>query len=193
MNNGQPDRVPLALAAERLGLSTEAVRKRIQRGTLPGHKIDGAWFVDASALLSGRPDDISSRPDDDDQTSGQGATAGWTGIRTASPAGVVDLTPLVEMIERLQGENQRLTEATTAWQFRARAAEDRLAALEAGEPVTDAPRSPMWPLLATKRTVWVSPCGTGVAAVVAAADRRRLGGRAARRCFAVQLRPCDPG
>jgi hypothetical protein len=67
--------------------------------------------------------------------------AGRTRSRTASPAGAVDLTPLVEMIERLQGENQRLTAATTAWQFRARAAEDRLAALEAGEPVTGAPRT----------------------------------------------------
>ena len=50
MTEERPDLVPLAAAAERLELSTEAVRKRIQRGTLPGRKVDGAWFVEAAHL-----------------------------------------------------------------------------------------------------------------------------------------------
>ena len=51
MTEEPPDLVPLAAAAERLDLSTEAVRKWIQRGTLVGEKVDGAWFVRASAAL----------------------------------------------------------------------------------------------------------------------------------------------
>lgn len=32
-------------AAERLDLTTEALRKRIQRGSIPGHKRDGQWYA----------------------------------------------------------------------------------------------------------------------------------------------------
>ena len=39
------ERLPLPEAARRLGLSSVAVRKRAQRGTLAAEKVDGQWFV----------------------------------------------------------------------------------------------------------------------------------------------------
>lgn len=45
MENGQ-DGIPLAEAAERLGLKIEAIRKRVRRGSLTSYKAsDGRWFV----------------------------------------------------------------------------------------------------------------------------------------------------
>ena len=38
--------IPIAEAAARLGISPDAVRKRIQRGKLTGHKTDTGWTVD---------------------------------------------------------------------------------------------------------------------------------------------------
>lgn len=37
--------VDIGQAAEILGMSKDAVRKRIQRGTLPAEKIDGQWYI----------------------------------------------------------------------------------------------------------------------------------------------------
>jgi len=37
--------VPIAEAAARLGITIDAVRKRIQRGKLAGHKTDSGWVV----------------------------------------------------------------------------------------------------------------------------------------------------
>ncbi len=38
--------VPIQEAAQRLGLSVVAVRKRAQRGTLTGYKRDGIWYIE---------------------------------------------------------------------------------------------------------------------------------------------------
>ncbi len=38
--------VPIQEAAQRLGLSVVAVRKRAQRGTLTGFKRDGIWYIE---------------------------------------------------------------------------------------------------------------------------------------------------
>jgi len=45
--------IPIAEAAARLGISADAVRKRIQRGKLTGHKTDTGWTVDWIELDSG--------------------------------------------------------------------------------------------------------------------------------------------
>ena len=130
MEQERPDVVPLAVAAELLQISTEAVRKRIQRGTLPGRKVDGAWFVEASALPSsssgrqdvpaGRPDDVQDVVLDDDN-----------GVRTV--VGVApDMAPLAELIDSLTRQNQELAAAAAVWQYRALRAEERVEALEAG-------------------------------------------------------------
>ncbi len=40
-----PTPVPIAEAAARLGITIDAVRKRIQRGKMAGHKTDNGWVV----------------------------------------------------------------------------------------------------------------------------------------------------
>jgi len=43
--NSVQDMVDISTAAVRMGLTSEAVRKRIARGTLPATKQDGRWYV----------------------------------------------------------------------------------------------------------------------------------------------------
>ncbi len=69
---GRQDGIPIAEAAARLGLSAEAVRKRLQRGTLHGYKDDdGGWFVLLGELgeVSGRQDTGRTDRQDDGRTS----------------------------------------------------------------------------------------------------------------------------
>lgn len=127
--------IPLVDAAAILGLSTEATRKRIQRGTLAGLKIDGAWFVERLSLPDGpigRPDMSMGPPDSGVQTSGRLHKVTGPDVRTTVETPSVDLSPLVEMISQLHSENRQLAEAATIWQMRARQAEEKLSALEAG-------------------------------------------------------------
>lgn len=134
--------IPLVDAATILGLSTEATRKRIQRGTLAGLKIDGAWFVERSSLpnsLDMRPAVSVGRPDAGNQTAGRHLDSAGPDIRTPVETSSVDLTPLVDMIARLHSENRQLTEAATIWQMRARQADDKLAALDTGPVAASAP------------------------------------------------------
>ena len=49
----RPATVPVADAARRLGISPDAVRGRLQRGTLAGEKIAGVWHVVAARLNAG--------------------------------------------------------------------------------------------------------------------------------------------
>jgi hypothetical protein len=44
--------LPLREAAARMGMSTDTLRKRLQRGLTPGRKVDGQWFV----VPDGAPD-----------------------------------------------------------------------------------------------------------------------------------------
>jgi hypothetical protein len=37
--------LPLRAAAAQMGISTDTLRKRLQRGLTPGQKVDGQWFV----------------------------------------------------------------------------------------------------------------------------------------------------
>jgi len=69
MAGQRQDSVPLAEGAMALGLSQEAARKRLQRGTLDGYKVDGAWFVVLPPLdipsgkVAGRQGEASGRQD----------------------------------------------------------------------------------------------------------------------------------
>jgi len=68
---GRQDGIPIAEAAARLGLSAEAVRKRLQRGTLQGYKDDdGGWFMllDGLGEASGRQDTVRTERQDDGRT-----------------------------------------------------------------------------------------------------------------------------
>ena len=87
---GDEPGVPIAAAAARLGISSEAARKRVARGTLPGRKVAGAWYVDAVAV----PDAPTGRPDADP------VADGYRAALRPQPAGAgVDLQPLAELIE----------------------------------------------------------------------------------------------
>jgi excisionase family DNA binding protein len=64
--NETVDRLTIAEAAERLGLSVDAVRMRVRRGTLPSDEVDGKKVV-----LLARRDRDASRLDVDEATSRQ--------------------------------------------------------------------------------------------------------------------------
>jgi len=59
---------------------------------------------------------------------------------TARDRPTIDLSPLVNLVERQTAEIQRLTEASTLWQERARTLEQRLLAIEAGAVPVDRDR-----------------------------------------------------
>jgi excisionase family DNA binding protein len=42
--------VTLDQAAELLGTTADALRKRIERGTLPAHKFEGRWYIEVAVL-----------------------------------------------------------------------------------------------------------------------------------------------
>lgn len=68
---GRQDGIPIAEASARLGLSAEAVRKRLQRGTLHGYKDDdGGWFVLPGDLYgtAERQDTVRTDRQDDGRT-----------------------------------------------------------------------------------------------------------------------------
>lgn len=50
IQSGQPDRVwlPLGAAAQRLGITHDTARKRLERGHLVGEKRGGRWFVEVA-------------------------------------------------------------------------------------------------------------------------------------------------
>jgi hypothetical protein len=137
-------------AARILEVSTDAVRSRLRRGTLEGGKIAGEWHVPLAALHDTRQDAQPSPTGS--QRDATGAQQEATVDRQAGQPDpdrtptVVDLAPLTQLIERQAQEVQRLTEAATMWQMRARQFEDQLKQLSAGEtpPTTlsEAPGSP---------------------------------------------------
>jgi hypothetical protein len=53
--------IPIGTAAERLGVTTDAIRKRIRRGTLAAHKRGDVWYV----VLPAVPDAPDADPDSD--------------------------------------------------------------------------------------------------------------------------------
>ncbi len=110
-----------------LGVSTDAVRARLRRGTLHGEKVEGEWQVHIPAPERDRQDATGLQQDATVAT-GDRQEAQQEPDRTPT----VDLSPLVSHIATLEEQVQRLTEASTMWQVRARQAEDQLKQLTAG-------------------------------------------------------------
>jgi len=119
-----PEPVTIDEAATVLGITSNAVRQRLKRGTLAGEKTAAGWVVwlptdQPTTHVAGRSPTnqppTRSRPTID------------------QPTDPIDLTPLAGVIERQGDEIRRLAEASTAWQFRALHAEERLKQLTAGE------------------------------------------------------------
>ncbi len=119
-------------AAAELGITVNAVRQRIKRGTLLGVKTDAGWLVDPDhrpatdrppTRATGQPTKRATTPTDQQPT--------------------IDLAPLAELIERQGRELAEMREAAAVWQIRARQAEERLQAITAGESVSQtAPEPP---------------------------------------------------
>ncbi|MDP9370704.1 MAG: helix-turn-helix domain-containing protein [Chloroflexota bacterium] len=123
-------------AARLLGVSENAVRKRIRRGTLPAHKQGDRWLVALPGQVADHP---SATTDQAAPTSGLagGQVAPTTGQASDLAAAI---TPLADLIERLTMENRELAEAATTWQMRAGILEQQLKQLTAGgDTPTDAP------------------------------------------------------
>jgi hypothetical protein len=120
----QASTVSVAEAAHALGISHDALRSRLRRGTLDGFKDGDEWRV----VL----------PADRQATGDVPPQQAATGNETGSPTGN-DLSPLVDLIERQAAELQRLAASSAMWQARATHLEDQLRQLAPG---TIAPESP---------------------------------------------------
>jgi len=125
-----PDPAPVTVeaAAIALGVTANAVRQRMKRGTLSGEKTAGGWVVwlptdQVTTPLVGRS--VADQPPTPDRPTTDRP-------RPTSAVGV-DLAPLAELIERQGDEIGRLREAAAIWQVRAMQAEDRLKQITAGE------------------------------------------------------------
>jgi len=136
-DTGSHDRqsVTVAAAADRLGVTPDAVRGRLHRGTLSGEKVGTAWRVflpDARGALSDRQDTTAAQ---------QPPTAGrqdTTGDR--QDADRPDALALVALVADLARRNEELAAAAGMWQTRAAHLEARLTQLTAGHDVGgDAP------------------------------------------------------
>jgi len=104
-------------AARLLGVSTDAVRARLRRGSLQGHKVEGEWQVHIPAHPVGRQSHPVGR---------QGAQ------QSANRMPTFDLTPLADLIERQARDLADARAAAMLWQERARVLGDRLLAIEPG-------------------------------------------------------------
>ena len=128
--------VPVATAAARLGVSSDALRARIRRGTMQGEKRNGNWYV--YVPVATLPDDVTMRHD----ATAHVATLGETIVTPVAtqPTGGPDLAPLADLIEDLTTQVRDLSAAAAMWQTRSHFFEERLKQLEAGT-VTQAPQS----------------------------------------------------
>ena len=103
----------LADAARRMGLSSEALKKRLIRGTVPGRKVDGRWMVLVPDACHDVTPDVTTR--DDGHHDGRHDDGV---IPSSQPS------PRDELIERLHRENLELAggvgwlmaELEQAWQ-----------------------------------------------------------------------------
>jgi hypothetical protein len=145
--------VSVAEAARRLGVTPDAIRSRLHRGTLEGEKVAGAWRVVMPAENPPSPP-TGERQDADGMPTGQGSdrqdtTDSADGMR--QDAATVDLAPLAETIDRLTRRNEELAAAVGMWQARAHHLEDQVRQLTptaestgqgSGEELRDATPAP---------------------------------------------------
>ena len=133
------DVVSVNEAAVALGITPDSVRARLRRGSLAGEKQGTTWMVHL--------DPSSARDEDGRRATRHDTPRDATRQRdtTARDRPTIDLAPLVSHIATLEDQVQRLTEASTLWQERARSLEQRLLAIEAGnvapETAPELPRS----------------------------------------------------
>lgn len=143
--------VSLEEAAAVLGITVNAVRQRIKRGTLTATKTVDGWRVDVLDRGPTIPTAATDQPtnhlsDQRPPPTNHGDHRGRTDRPADHPS--VDRAPLAQVIERRTAENARLTEAATFWQLRATQAETQLKQLTAGddERVTESAMPPPEPM-----------------------------------------------
>ena len=127
------DSVSVHDAARVLGITEDAVRARLRRGSLSGEKIATTWYVFLPDLAAGVAEDGTTRHDVARQSVHHVT-------RHDTMPTVVDLAPLAdviryqeEIIERQSRELSQLNAAAAMWQERARSLEGQLIALNPGE------------------------------------------------------------
>lgn len=125
----------LAEVADVLGVSKDAVRRRLKAGQLGGHQIASphgpAWCVHLDSPVEARQGGDTPAP-----TVAQGSRNG--GATVVQP---VDVAALIELVDRLQGENRELAVAAAIWQERAGTLADRLALAESRLAAITAPET----------------------------------------------------
>lgn len=121
--------VSVSEAAAILGVSTDAVRKRLMRGTLPGEKVSGQWRVTL-------PDDVPDTSPTSDRTQPDASE---------TPSGQLsDIGALAAAFAELSAENARNAAAAAMFQERVRNLETQLLALQPGDvPENEAVESPV--------------------------------------------------
>lgn len=124
-----PALLTLEDAAADLGITVNAVRQRIKRGTLLGVKTDEGWLVDPGH----RP--ATERP----PTRATGQPTNHTTTSTDQQL-TIDLAPLADVIRDQNRRLEELSASAAFWQVRALQAEERLQAITAGEIRTESDR-----------------------------------------------------
>ncbi len=144
------DYVPLPEAARRLGISSMAVRKRCQRGTLPAQKRGAMWYV---ALDETRQRDGPARPATDETTARPSQDGGQVGLDSGAREALMlareQLTVKDRHIEAMQRQVSELH--TLLAQAQARVLSPPLAA-----PAAETPTPRHW-----WRRLWSHAGGTG--------------------------------
>jgi len=124
--------VTLTEAATTLGISRDALKKRVQRGVIPAHKDEtGAWRV---LLPTGDTDGDMSRDTGEGQFPGQGGTNVPGQLTTVMEQWLQPLVNQIahqaEEIGRLRLENEQLTSALHDASHPSEQADDREALFE---------------------------------------------------------------
>jgi hypothetical protein len=130
-------------AARALGISERAVRKRVSARTLAAIRDGHAWVVFLPQPLSSEPGSEPTEREGERAAPSEPTgtvSAAQMAVPTGTSSGGIDLSPLVQHIERKDEEIRRLTEAAFLWQARAMQLEERVKALEAG-PIPAQPGS----------------------------------------------------
>jgi hypothetical protein len=147
--------VPLAEAADHLGLSRDALRRRIRRGTIPSRKIETRYGLTYEVQLGEAPATLT---DADRHSNGHqsGASA------TVTPASLAAFATLVRDITE---RSERNAAAAAMWQARAeflasQLEQAQLALAAPKEPSdNDAVETPQRPAMSSWRRWWHALAG----------------------------------
>jgi hypothetical protein len=131
------EQVSLEEAALRLGITVNAVRQRLKRGTLIGVKTPDGWLVDWRPTTN----EADSRSSANQPTITGGHRPTTTDHAAIEAIGVLRdlLTEERTALAEERAKIERLVEATTYWQSRANQAEEELKQLTAGDVPDDEP------------------------------------------------------